>query len=239
MNRDPSPENGKSSAVLLDSVPNDERPAVAGRSQAVAVGIVSHFPSVRAGLRVLLEGAGDLDVVGDAPSLEVLLARAARQPDAIVLDTGTDGRVVLPDEPAGSGLVLLGGELSAIRDLLRAPAQPFAMLRRDADGPELAAAVRAVAAGLVVLDSDLAGLWSATLSQPAPSGDGPTEELTPRELEVLRLLVEGIPNKAIALRLQISDHTVKFHVGSVLSKLGAASRTEAVRLAARYGLVAL
>ena len=64
-------------------------------------------------------------------------------------------------------------------------------------------------------------------------------ELTARELEVLALLAEGIPNKAIARRLGISDHTVKFHVGSVLAKLDAASRTEAVRIGARRGLIAL
>ena len=65
------------------------------------------------------------------------------------------------------------------------------------------------------------------------------EELTPREVEVLSLLSEGIPNKTIARRLGISEHTVKFHVGSVLSKLGASSRTEAVTIAARRGLILL
>ncbi len=65
------------------------------------------------------------------------------------------------------------------------------------------------------------------------------EALTPREVEVLRLLAQGLPSKAIASQLRISEHTVKFHVGSIMGKLGAASRTEAVTLAIRRGLIAL
>ena len=65
------------------------------------------------------------------------------------------------------------------------------------------------------------------------------EPLTPREIEVLELLAEGLPNKAIALRLRISDQTVKFHVSSISAKLGAKNRTDAVRLAVRRGLVTL
>ena len=65
------------------------------------------------------------------------------------------------------------------------------------------------------------------------------EPLTPRELEVLRLMAEGLPNKTIAARLEISEHTVKFHVNTILGKLGVASRTEAVVRATRLGLILL
>jgi DNA-binding NarL/FixJ family response regulator len=65
------------------------------------------------------------------------------------------------------------------------------------------------------------------------------EELTPREIEVLELLAEGLPNKAIGVRLKISDQTVKFHVASIIGKLGASNRTDAVRLAVRRGLISL
>jgi len=79
--------------------------------------------------------------------------------------------------------------------------------------------------------------------QPDPAYDehdeGPEEPLTAREIQVLELLAEGLPNKAIAERLQISDQTVKFHVASISGKLGAANRTDAVRRAARRGLIAL
>ena len=67
----------------------------------------------------------------------------------------------------------------------------------------------------------------------------PAEDLTPRELQVLQLMAEGLPNRAIAQRLRISDHTVKFHVMTILGKLGAHTRTEAVMRAVRWGLIAL
>jgi DNA-binding NarL/FixJ family response regulator len=73
--------------------------------------------------------------------------------------------------------------------------------------------------------------------QAAP--DGPDEALTPREIEVLELLTEGLPNKAIARRLGISDQTVKFHVAAICGKMGAANRTDVVRRAIRRGLVAV
>jgi DNA-binding CsgD family transcriptional regulator len=71
------------------------------------------------------------------------------------------------------------------------------------------------------------------------AGDGPDEALTPREIEVLGLLTEGLPNKAIARRLGISDQTVKFHVAAICGKMGAANRTDVVRRAIRRGLVAV
>jgi two-component system nitrate/nitrite response regulator NarL len=96
--------------------------------------------------------------------------------------------------------------------------------------------LRAAAGGLIVLDPALAG---AVLSARETSPDRLVEELTPRELEVLQLLAEGLPNKAIGLRLEISEHTVKFHVNAILGKLGAQSRTEAVVRASRLGLIIL
>jgi len=79
------------------------------------------------------------------------------------------------------------------------------------------------------------------VARPLPASDDLTaiEPLTPRELEVLELVTEGLPNKAIAVRLGISDQTVKFHLASIMGKLGASNRTEAVRRAVRSGLVTL
>jgi DNA-binding NarL/FixJ family response regulator len=86
-----------------------------------------------------------------------------------------------------------------------------------------------------VLDAAL----SAALLAPRDRVPAPSEELTARELQVLQALAEGLPNKAIALRLGISEHTIKFHVNSILSKLGAQSRTDAVVRASRLGLIIL
>jgi DNA-binding NarL/FixJ family response regulator len=93
-----------------------------------------------------------------------------------------------------------------------------------------------VALGLASLDPALAAALIPPQDQaPTP----PAEELTPRELEVLRLVAQGLPNKAIAQRLEISEHTVKFHVNAILGKLGVQSRTEAVVHATRLGLILL
>ena len=82
-------------------------------------------------------------------------------------------------------------------------------------------------------------LVAAPASQADEENDPPVEPLTPREIEVLELVAEGLSNKAIAGRLAISDQTVKFHVASIAGKLGAANRTDAVRRAVRHGLIAL
>ena len=80
---------------------------------------------------------------------------------------------------------------------------------------------------------------SSPQDRSSPHDEWIDEELTPREIEVLELLAEGLPNKAIGVRLKISDQTVKFHVASIIGKLGASNRTDAVRLAVRRGLISM
>lgn len=112
-----------------------------------------------------------------------------------------------------------------------------AVLRSDATAAELGTAIAATAAGLVVLHPD------ALRSSPAPVSGPPDvvrgSALTPRELEILGMMAEGLRNRAIATHLGISSYTVKFHVASILAKLGATSRTEAVTLGVRHGLISL
>jgi DNA-binding NarL/FixJ family response regulator len=110
------------------------------------------------------------------------------------------------------------------------------LLFRDAAAESLLAALRAAANGLVTLDPALA---PAGLFQRDQDPQRLIEELTPREVEVLQLLADGLTNKAIGHQLGISDHTVKFHVNAILGKLGAQSRTEAVVRATRLGLIIL
>jgi DNA-binding NarL/FixJ family response regulator len=117
---------------------------------------------------------------------------------------------------------------------------------RSDPGPRIAAAVRAVFAGLTVIDPAVgppAGLLSPTRSGTVPPPPrrtpGSADTLSAREAEVLQGLADGLSNKEIAARLYISDHTVKFHVVAILQKLGAASRTEAVVLAASAGWLML
>ncbi len=122
----------------------------------------------------------------------------------------------------------------------------FGALPRDATGEEITAAITAVGKGLVVLDRRIAAELISSREQRAiaaplrfPADAVSTDALTARELEVLQLLALGLPNKLIASRLHITEHTAKFHVSSIMLKLGAASRTEAVTLAARRGLLLL
>jgi DNA-binding NarL/FixJ family response regulator len=159
----------------------------------------------------------------------------------IVIDAGsTDESAVdaLGDAFPTAPLVFIGGDPAADGPGLSAGA--VAYLPPDADAATLAAAVRGVALGLTVVDPALivaAGVHfhSRSALDPAPPG----ETLTTREREVLALVAAGLPNKTIARELGISEHTAKFHVGSLLAKLGAASRTEAVTIATRRGLLAI
>ena len=111
------------------------------------------------------------------------------------------------------------------------------LLLRTTNGETLAIALAAIAQGLVILDPQMAHLFTAGAG---PRSAGTTlEPLTPRELEVLRGLADGLANKEIARRLAISEHTVKFHVNAIMGKLGAQSRTEAVVRATRAGVILL
>ena len=112
-----------------------------------------------------------------------------------------------------------------------------AVLPSDASAAEILAAIEAAAAGLAVIDPrDLEALLSAAAPQPVAESATP---LTARELEVLRMLAEGVANKTIAWKLSISEHTVKFHVAQILAKLNAGTRTEAVTVGIRKGLILL
>ena len=104
------------------------------------------------------------------------------------------------------------------------------VLQSNASSEQIVQAIKSVASGLMVFDRALA---------PQSPDDEPLEQLTPRESEVLRLLADGLGNKEIAVKLSISEHTIKFHIHSILGKLGAASRTEAVTRGLRSGLIEL
>jgi two-component system, NarL family, nitrate/nitrite response regulator NarL len=204
----------------------------------IGVVVVAAYPAVRAGLRALIAGEPEIEVLGlqaDAGSTPVA------PPPAVLLVS------VEPEQPhlserlaaqypeAAQVLLLDGPEVYAPPE---EAGRPWAALRKDAEPAEIIAALRAVSQGLVVLDPAFARLL-APRAAGARAERELEEPLTEREGEVLHLLALGLPNKTIAARLGISEHTAKFHVGSILAKLGAASRTEAVTIAARRGLLVL
>jgi DNA-binding NarL/FixJ family response regulator len=197
------------------------------------VTIVASLPSVRLGLADMLSSHGHNvlpeDESGDGATVWVLDAPAAPALDALTSQRYSDtprAAVVLSDEPGMAN------------QLARAGLRGWACLARDADADQLDLAVRSAEAGLVLLDLPLAAtsFTAASLVATAPQA---IEPLTARELQVLQLVAQGLPNKGIARRLGISENTAKFHVASLCGKLGASSRTEAVTLAARRGLILL
>ena len=192
--------------------------------------VVTSSPLLRAGLESVVEVAGAAQTLDEAATLA-----AEIEPDLIVIDWDQDQALELIDFASESPplLVLASDPQPAwMNDALRGGVR--GILPRDVSTAEVAAAIEAAAGGLVVLHPQAV--------DGAPVRAGPsrqTESLSPREIEVLRLMAEGLSNKNIAWRLSISEHTVKFHVNSIFSKLGVSTRTEAVMLGVRQGLVLL
>jgi len=212
--------------------------------------IVADDPLARAGLAVLLAGQPGLIVAGRMSGAEdVDAAMAAYRPDALLWDLGWSagsslGRA-LERQPDWSDLnapvVALLPDDAGARAAWTLGAR--GLLRRDAEPAQLAAALAAAANGLSTIDPSYTGhLFAAPDNPPGEPGTQTAalvEPLSPRELAVLRLVAEGLANKTIAAQLEISEHTVKFHVNAILGKLGVASRTEAVVRATRLGLIFL
>lgn len=199
--------------------------------------VAATYPSVRAGLRAMLDGAPGLAVVGELATLAPETELQPESADVLVADVDDEaGMEALAGFARSMPVVLLGADPALFRQLLSEEPSPRAYLLKGATGDEIAAAVHAVAQGLVVTDPAVARKASATAGTLAEPSLSP---LTEREQDVLQLVALGLPNKGIALRLGISEHTVKFHVGAILGKLGAGSRTEAVTLAVRSGLLPL
>jgi DNA-binding NarL/FixJ family response regulator len=201
----------------------------------ITILIVAPTQALRVGLRALL-ATDDLRVVGESAAL-------AGPPEVDIVVAADDG--LLPglvraagDDARFSVLALTDDDRAAV--LLRdAPLAGWGLAPRDTDAAGLQAAVRAVAQGLVVLPPEHARRLVAPRAPGVALAGPPAESLTPREREVLELLSQGLPNKLIAQRLQISEHTVKFHISSIFAKLGASSRTDAISRGARLGLITL
>ena len=191
----------------------------------------------RAGLAAVLDQRSGLTVVGQiAGDDNSLLPLDIYVPDVIVWDVSweTSNAVnslgLLPeDAPPVLALAVTSDQAAQAR---AAGAQ--ALLSRDASPEALAAAAVALSHGLQVTDPALAGVSAAATPEP-----GSASLLTPKEQDVLKLLAEGLPNKGVVSRLEVSEHTVKFHVNSIMGKLNAQSRIEAVILATRLGLLPL
>jgi DNA-binding NarL/FixJ family response regulator len=179
-------------------------------------------PALRAGLRALLSADNSLKVVNDSLSEE-------KEADVVITSASLRAGQELNDTSSTATLFLSDDQLN-IREIQRT-FRVWGVLPTDASAEELAAAIHALSQGLIVGSSTL--LFD---SESEPLSHGP---LTDRESEVLGLLAKGLANKQIAVALGISEHTVKFHVSSIYSKLNVTNRTEAVREGLRGGWIAL
>lgn len=204
--------------------------------KALRVLIVGDNPLARMGLAALLATQEGCQVVGQlAADDDLLTLMDVYRPDVMVWEMGWEvggAFDMLADVHEMPTAVLMSREAS-VQAALQAGAK--AILPQEVKAEQLVAALQAIEQELLVIDP----IFADMLTAPVPETLPPVTDLTPRELEVLQLLAEGYANKTIAQQLHISDHTVKFHVNSIMTKLGAQSRTEAVVRATRLGLIML
>jgi NarL family two-component system response regulator LiaR len=209
-------------------------------SPRIRVLVVDDHAMVRRGLATFLKVFEDLELAGEADSGQAAIERCLElRPDVVLMD------MVMPDMDGAAATRLIRNQTDSIQvialtsfkeaNLVQSALQAgaIAYLLKDVSADDLAKAIRSAHAGRATLSPEAAqALVTAAAQSPPPGID-----LTERELAVLALMVEGLNNTQIAGKLTVSPSTVKSHVSSILSKLGATSRTEAVTLALRSRLV--
>jgi DNA-binding NarL/FixJ family response regulator len=221
----------------------------------IRVLVVAPTPLMRAGLRTMLSAPG-IEVVGEVASpeevgadlrgVDVLVVEGyAALEDALGALTGPaiGGAAATPEGTQPALVVLSEGlELPPALPVRVLPLRGWAIVPPDAGPEELQTAVQAAAQGMAAMPASLAGQVLASGVSAARTQAAGIEEqaaLTARELEVLQLLSQGLPNKQIARLLSISEHTVKFHISSIYARLGVSNRAEAVSRGIRAGLISV
>jgi two-component system, NarL family, response regulator YdfI len=205
---------------------------------AIRIAVAATSAVRRAGLESIIRSHAEFQLAGSFGTVASLAPFArSSELDVIVIDSNSIHDLLL--EPTSEAAIVLLTEVSDARSisrLLRSGVR--AILSRESEPEDVLSAIFAVYDGLVLLSMPAAESLAAVFGdQPPQVEDELSEEITSRETDVLRMLAEGLVNKDIAARLGISEHTVKFHISSILDKLGASTRTEAVTQGIRRGLI--
>jgi len=211
-------------------------------AETIRVLVVDDHAVVREGLRSFLDLQDGIEVVGEAADGEDAVSAASRlDPDVVLMDLvmprlgGVAAMRLLRDRAPRARVIVLTSFLDDEKLLPALRAGAAGYLLKNAQPEELVRAVRAAHAGEVLLDPVVAARLIEALAVDGP--EGPLDRLTPRELDVLRLIGRGLANKRIAAELRVSEKTVKTHVGHLLAKLGVTDRTQAAVLALHEGLI--
>jgi two-component system, NarL family, response regulator YdfI len=205
---------------------------------AIRIAVAATSAVRRAGLENIVHSQAEFHLAGSFGAVASLVSFARNtELDVIVIDSDSIRDLLL--EPTPDAAIVLLTEISdprSISRLLRSGVR--AILSRESDRDDVLSAIFTAYDGLTLLSRPMAESLAAVYSDQSPEvEDELSEEMTSRETDVLRMLAEGLVNKEIATRLGISEHTVKFHISSILDKLGASTRTEAVTLGIRRGLI--
>lgn len=209
----------------------------------IRVVITAANPILRSGLREILHSADGISIAAETSGLEEL-PRLSAEADVIVIALTSAARLelsrILPDGETNPSILALTDDPADLNTLVRLPAASWGILPQDAEANEIIAAVRALSEGLIAgsprLIKPLIVRQNGLIASPP---EPLAEPLTEREREVLQRIAQGLANKQIAAALGISEHTVKFHLSSIYTKLGATNRTEAVRLGTLQGIIVL
>ncbi|HXP42986.1 MAG TPA: response regulator transcription factor [Candidatus Acidoferrales bacterium] len=205
---------------------------------AIRIAVAATSAVRRAGLESIIGSHAEFQLAGSFGTVASLAPFArSTELDVIVIDSNSI-HDLLPEPTSEAAIVLLTevSDARSISRLLRSGVR--AILSRESEPDDVLSAIFAVHDGLVLLSLPAAESLAAVFGdQPLQVEDELSEEITSRETDVLRMLAEGLVNKDIAARLGISEHTVKFHISSILDKLGASTRTEAVTQGIRRGLI--
>ncbi len=201
----------------------------------IRVTIVSPNHALRVGLREMLGSHTGISVTGEAVNLD-----GVNENEIEVLVLASVSSVPLLTGKKEYAVLFLTDDVDEVRPLLNSNVRAWGVLSAEATEDELVAAILAAGEGLWVGAPSLIGeLMRFPRIGESTSEDSLIEPLTAREKEVLQLMAQGLANKQIALSLSISEHTVKFHLSSLYTKMGISSRTEAVRRGIELGLISL